>query len=917
MKTKRTMIFLMAICLVVLLCSFCERSHAADVDIKKSKDVNLKVWNTFLGIKIGDPIYDGDVPAGDRVQVNGSWWATDVAVKQRFIRDVVANTADHSIGAVVAAGPGVFEMQEMQTWLTANVGTRRVELTDIKSGDADIHVAVDLVQWIAGGEPVNPVGAVIPIMHGTSPLLPGYQVSLAGVVFDPAQGWVNTAPYSGEVTVVGDIGLTAAPDHGQCCFNVGCGRSYYEFNVDPIPADFFGPGSDPFLGMVKLEGSNPDGPDTIIRRLADSNLPAPPSTATVPIELVALSLKSCDPITVTENGGQNPSRWDVDVELSPTPAPVGEMIIIRTHDKSGTFTSEFYLQPKFTFTKVGTPTPDVREWDTGLEGIPAVQLSNNDPYGWQDTSPKPNPPCDGMGFYPVGPEPLIMRIPITITLLELHPPTPVKPYIALDSEQQWQEALASGKVQGVEPDFWPTYMQAWQNPDEGEPYPQPNTFLPPELSVWAGDCICPGMPRPSLPSAGLLMAWGDPTQLQEDQFYSSAWMYLYPEDPDLTNVTITITVFPPCGMNAVSFGMQDINGKIRAWFWNVPATLPCGVPTTITINTAILIPGATAANPVADGYTNDPLFDITQVLTLIFDENYVWVANAAVPPPGTTVPRPWNYWRDLIITPNPAPGKPDEPRKWSQPPVEVAPQVYLGWDEESVRNKPSLMADDWKCEDPRPVTDVHWWGSFINWDEPDPPTLPTAFHFGIWTDVPAGADPDPKVKYSHPGKMVWEHICNNYLWTFVGYDKDPRNSAEPTVNDSCFQFWCDLPESEWFYQKPNPNGHGRVYWLSIAAIYDSNLPDPIYPWGWKTRPHFFNDDAVRILTLEDGTWPSSVGSEWGSGEPVEFPEKISWDLAFELTTNEDEPELPNPDLNLDGIFNFKDLLFDRWLEVWP
>ncbi|MHC4098851.1 MAG: hypothetical protein ACYSU3_22685 [Planctomycetota bacterium] len=214
MKTKRTMIFLMAICLVVLLCSFCERSHAADVDIKKSKDVNLKVWNTFLGIKIGDPIYDGDVPAGDRVQVNGSWWATDVAVKQRFIRDVVANTADHSIGAVVAAGPGVFEMQEMQTWLTANVGTRRVELTDIKSGDADIHVAVDLVQWIAGGEPVNPVGAVIPIMHGTSPLLPGYQVSLAGVVFDPAQGWVNTAPYSGEVTVVGDIGLTAAPDHG-------------------------------------------------------------------------------------------------------------------------------------------------------------------------------------------------------------------------------------------------------------------------------------------------------------------------------------------------------------------------------------------------------------------------------------------------------------------------------------------------------------------------------------------------------------------------------------------------------------------------------------------------------------------------------------------------------------------------------
>ncbi|MBW8041160.1 MAG: hypothetical protein FVQ85_14315 [Planctomycetes bacterium] len=931
MKTKRTMMFLMAICLVVLLCSFCERSQAADVDIKKSRDVNLKVWNTFAGFKFGDPIFDGDVPAGDRVKVNGSWYATDTATQQRFINGSVAN---HSIGAVVAVSPGVFEMPELQAWLAANVGTGRVELADVKSEEADIHVAVDLTQWVISGIGPFPDGTIIPIMNGISPMLPGYQVGLVDVLFDPAVGWVNPVPYSGEVTVVGDIGLTAAPDHGQSCFNVSCGQSYYEFNDNPIPADFFGPGSDPLTGEVKLGGGNSSGSDTIIRRLGPIDFPDPCSTAKVDIELVALSLVSCDPIVVTTNGGQNPTLWDVDVELSPTPAPQGTMTITRTHPNGGTFTSELYMQPRFTFTKVGSIPPQVRVLDTGSEGILAVELRNPE-YPWLDTSPKPNPPCDGMGFYPTGSEPLILQALTTTTLLECVPPSLTSSYVALDSEQQWQDALNSGLVIPPTPEFWTQYMLSWQKPVDGAPYPQPNIFSLPDLSVLVSDRGCPDLVSPlfySLPSAGLMMAWGDPQQLVENEFYSSAWLLQYPEDPDLTNVTIKITVFPPCGMNAVSFGMQDVNGNIRAWYWNVPATLPCGVSTTITINTAILIPGATAANPVADGYTSDLLFDITQVLTLIFDENYVWVAGTAVPPPGTTVPRPWNYWGDLIITPN-VDVKPDNPVKWSQPPVELTPGVILGWDEVSVRYIRPLMADDWKCEDPRPVTDIHWWGSYLNWMKSvEPLQVPTAFHFGIWTDVPAGAGGfGPNVKYSHPGKMIWEYICTDYKWNFVGYDKDPRRSTttavpgtvvstdavfQPTVNDSCFQFYCDIPQPEWFYQKPNPNGHGRVYWLSIAAIYPPGTT-PQFPWGWKTRPHFFNDDSVRILTLADGTWPPSVGSVWGNGQPVEFPKKISWDLAFELTTNENEPNVPNPDLNLDGIFNFRDLLFERWLEMWP
>jgi len=102
-----------------------------------------------------------------------------------------------------------------------------------------------------------------------------------------------------------------------------------------------------------------------------------------------------------------------------------------------------------------------------------------------------------------------------------------------------------------------------------------------------------------------------------------------------------------------------------------------------------------------------------------------------------------------------------------------------------------------------------------------------------------------------------------------------------------------------------------------------------HPWGWKTRPHFFNDDAVRIsgLTNPDGTtWPNvkpTIGSKWqiGMGNSVWWPDQEhSGDVSFKLTTNAPgPPELSSADLNNDGIVNFKDLaiLADQWLTAGP
>jgi hypothetical protein len=53
------------------------------------------------------------------------------------------------------------------------------------------------------------------------------------------------------------------------------------------------------------------------------------------------------------------------------------------------------------------------------------------------------------------------------------------------------------------------------------------------------------------------------------------------------------------------------------------------------------------------------------------------------------------------------------------------------------------------------------------------------------------------------------------------------------------------------------------------------------------------------------------------GAPIEFPAGVSWDVAFELTTNEEGT--PSADLNHDKIVNFKDfaIFASQWLTAGP
>ncbi|MHC4675319.1 MAG: DUF7901 domain-containing protein [Planctomycetota bacterium] len=216
--------------------------------------------------------------------------------------------------------------------------------------------------------------------------------------------------------------------------------------------------------------------------------------------------------------------------------------------------------------------------------------------------------------------------------------------------------------------------------------------------------------------------------------------------------------------------------------------------------------------------------------------------------------------------------------KWVQPPMPTdADNLYLGWNEISDFNGQQIVADDWRCDTNDPVTDIHWWGSFQGWDYVHPPQLsqmPTSYHITIWTDVPDPNPGDPDT-FSHPGQVVWEIDCDNFTMTFVGWDYDPRTKCYET----CYKFDQILEDFEYFYQEPNQAGtEPRIYWISIAANYEGVIPEN--PWGWKARPHFYNDDAVQIAVPTN----PHIGDQYIDGRPIYWPDPSkSWDMAFELT----------------------------------
>jgi hypothetical protein len=139
---------------------------------------------------------------------------------------------------------------------------------------------------------------------------------------------------------------------GADLWETATGFSYSSFKAEPIPADFFCPGSQPFTGVVALHGrplaTAPAGAlgniDTIVRRLDDATLDEH-GEASTRIQLMALSLRSVKPIE-TSCG-----RYDVTASLAGH-QPTTTMRIKKTSAGGGSYVAPLELNVRLTFTPV-------------------------------------------------------------------------------------------------------------------------------------------------------------------------------------------------------------------------------------------------------------------------------------------------------------------------------------------------------------------------------------------------------------------------------------------------------------------------------------------------------------------------------------------------------------------------------------
>ncbi len=160
------------------------------------------------------------------------------------------------------------------------------------------------------------------------------------------------------------------------------GRTYSDFSEDPIPADFFCPGSKPFMGRVALQGggiaSLPEGAikeaDTIIHRLDDAVFDSQ-GIAQTRIRFFALSLKSIEPVQ-TDCGA-----FDVRLHLQGD-QPVTAMRIWRHSPFGGRYSARLSVIAKVRFTPVGAESDSVeRVLTQGVEFAPNLGSWAREPGG--------------------------------------------------------------------------------------------------------------------------------------------------------------------------------------------------------------------------------------------------------------------------------------------------------------------------------------------------------------------------------------------------------------------------------------------------------------------------------------------------------------------------------------------------------
>ena len=212
------------------------------------------------------------------------------------------------------------------------------------------------------------------------------------------------------------------------------------------------------------------------------------------------------------------------------------------------------------------------------------------------------------------------------------------------------------------------------------------------------------------------------------------------------------------------------------------------------------------------------------------------------------------------------------------------------------------LADDFRCTETGPITDIHIWGSWLN-DFYEPVPNHGTFVLGIYSDIPASAD---GLIPSQPGELLWSMKFGPNQYQVHLEATGPEQFYDPNLNEVIgvdnnawqYNFFIDEPLA--FQQERD-----KVYWLSVMNV-DPNqdgiidltdvslMQAGMNRFGWKTSRDHWNDDAVFIdlpdvfnLPVDAIQPPNSPGAVLPWNElryPINHPfAGESIDLAFVIT----------------------------------
>jgi hypothetical protein len=234
--------------------------------------------------------------------------------------------------------------------------------------------------------------------------------------------------------------------------------------------------------------------------------------------------------------------------------------------------------------------------------------------------------------------------------------------------------------------------------------------------------------------------------------------------------------------------------------------------------------------------------------------------------------------------------------KWGQPPDPERGMNVLAGPRAPGPTAPyeKFLADDFRCEQSGPVTEIVIWASYLQDVRIDEPLR---FNLAFYEDLPASQSP---TGYSMPEGPIWNRYLEPVKEEMVGHFEEPF--FDPNLNEivgadwTLWKYTFAIDPADAFYQEA-----GNIYWLGVHHSFDLNgdgtvdlgdsqlLSQHGWAFGWKSAEGVWNDGAVWTDVSSMGTGGEIQPPEGSWNQLLRPQMEEPFDLAFALRTKGPAP----------------------------